>query len=77
MHYSVLPIDYGGNLDIKYEEIRYKNQLILTKVQGSIHTIERIYSTNPKDFLNPSLQPGTILENPLINTEKKCYNEYW
>lgn len=76
MHYSILAIDYSGESDIKYEEITYKNQLILTKIVGDTQTIERIYSTDPKDYLNPELQPGTILENPLINRQKRCYNEY-
>lgn len=76
MHYSILPIDYGEVPDIKYEEITYKNQLILTKIVGGTQIIERIYSTNPLDYLNPELQPGTILQNPLINSQKRCYNEY-
>jgi len=76
MHYSILPIDYGADLEIQYEEIMYKNQLVLAKTVDNIQTIERIYSTNPKDYLIPELQPGTILENPLINRQKKCYNEY-
>lgn len=77
MHYSILPIDYKGDSEIKYEEIMYNNQLVLTKIVDEIQTIERIYSTNPKDYLDPKLQPGTILTNPLINKQKRCYNEYW
>lgn len=75
MHYSILPVDYSEQADVKYEEVTYKNQLILTKTMGDIQTIERIYSTNPLDYLNPELQPGTILQNPLINRQKRCYNE--
>ena len=29
--------------------------------------LDRIVSTNPKDFLLDSLQPGTLLQNNLIN----------
>lgn len=76
MHYSILPIDESIDSDIKYEEIIYRNQLVLTRIAQNVQTIERIYSTNPKDYLNPELQPGTILENPLINRHKRCYNEY-
>ncbi len=76
MHYSILPIDYSEESEIKYEEITYKNQLILTKIVGDTQIIERLYSTNPGDYLNPELQPGTILQNPLINSQKRCYNEY-
>lgn len=76
MYYSILAVDYSEGVDIQYEEITYKNQLILTKIVGDTQIIERLYSTNPVDYLNPELQPGTILKNPLINSQKKCYNEY-
>lgn len=75
MYYSILPIDETDH-DVEYQEIIYQGQLVLTKTVDKIQTIERIYSTNPQVFLNPSLQPGTILENPLINSQKRCYNEY-
>ncbi len=75
MHYSILAIDNSELADVKYEEVTYKNQLILTKIIGDTQIIERIYSTNPLDYLNPELQPGTILQNPLINRQKRCYNE--
>ena len=29
--------------------------------------LDRIFSTNPGDFLVDSLQPGTLLQNSLIN----------
>lgn len=67
MYYSILAIDENMDLDITYEEITYKNQLMLTKTIDGVRIIERLYSTNPADYLNPELQPGTILENPLIN----------
>lgn len=75
MYYSILPIDETDQ-DIKYQEVIYKDQLVLTRIVNNIQSIERIYSTNPHDFLNPALQPGTILQNPLINSQKRCYNEY-
>lgn len=67
MYYSVLPIDESTNYDISYEEIIYKDQLILTKNIDGIRVVERIYSSNPLDFLDPHLQPGAILQNSLIN----------
>lgn len=76
MFYSILPIDQGIDSEVKYEEITYKGQLILTKTVGDVQTIERLYSTNPLDYLNSQLQPGTIVTNPLINSQKRCYNEY-
>ncbi|NLI89829.1 MAG: hypothetical protein GX366_05420 [Epulopiscium sp.] len=76
MFYSILPIDDKQNQQIEYQEVIYKNQLLLTRTINGTQTIERLYSTNPEDFLNPDFQPGTILENPLINSQKRCYNKY-
>lgn len=67
MHYSILAVDQNMDLDVTYEEITYKNQLVLVKTIDGMQVLERLYSTNPMDFLNPELQPGTILQNPLIN----------
>ena len=67
MHYAILPIDEGMDLDVTYEEITYKDQLVLIKTIDGVQILERLYSTNPLDYLNPELQPGTILQNPLIN----------
>lgn len=67
MHYSILPIDESMDFDVSYEEITYQDQLMLIKTIDGVKIIERLYSTNPVDYLNPALQPGAILENPLIN----------
>ena len=67
VYYSILPIDENMDRDVTYEEITYKNQLMLIKTIDGVKMIERLYSTNPIDYLNPELQPGKILENPLIN----------
>ena len=75
MHYSILPVDMNMDLDVIYEEITYKDQLVLVKIIDGVQILERLYSTNPLDFLNPELQPGTILQNPLINLTERCYNE--
>lgn len=75
MHYSILPVDTSTDSNIIYEEITYKDQLVLVKVIDGVQTLERLYSTNPLDFLNPEFQPGTILQNPLINLSKRCYND--
>ncbi len=61
MYYSILPIDETIDQDITYEEITYKNKLMLVKTINGIQTIERLYSTNPVDFLNPQLQPGVLM----------------
>lgn len=67
MYYSILPFDEDSSLNVEYKEVMYKNQLVLVKNINGIQMLERLYSTNPKDYLNPDFQPGTILENPLIN----------
>ena len=75
MHYSILPVDMSQDLEVTYEEITYKDQLVLVKTISGVQILERLYSTNPLDFLNPELQPGTILQNPLINLSERCYNK--
>jgi hypothetical protein len=50
----------------KYEEVSYKGYTVLACVTEEGHILERIYSTDPSDFLNPELQPGMLLENSLI-----------
>lgn len=67
MYYSILPFDEDSSLNVEYKEVMYKNQLVLVKNINGIQMLERLYSTNPTDYLNPDFQPGTILENPLIN----------
>ncbi len=65
MMYSVAPI-YGLDEHVEYVELNYDGIDILACKTADGYVVERIYSTNPKDFLNASLQPGTLLENALI-----------
>nr|WP_302596357.1 YlzJ-like family protein [uncultured Cellulosilyticum sp.] len=65
MMYSVAPI-YGLDEPIEYVELNYNGMDVLACKTSDGYVLERIYSTDPKDFLNENLQPGTLLENTLI-----------
>lgn len=65
MMYSVAPI-YGLDKPLEYVELNYNGMDVLACKTSDGYVLERIYSTNPKDFLNENLQPGTLLENALI-----------
>lgn len=65
MMYSIAPI-YGLDLPVEYVQIEYAGFEVLACKTTEGYILERIYSTNPRDYLNPNLQPGKILENSLI-----------
>ena len=67
IHYSILPIYVPADPAPIYEEIVYKGFHVLACKTENGYTLERVYSTNPKDFMNEDLMPGVILENSLIN----------
>ena len=65
MMYSVAPI-YGLDEPVEYVEVNYNGMEVLACKTPEGYVLERIYSTDPKDYLNQQLQPGTLLENALI-----------
>lgn len=65
MMYSIAPI-YGLDEPLEYVELNYNGIDILACKTPEGYVLERIYSTDPKDFFNINLQPGTLLENALI-----------
>lgn len=65
MMYSVAPI-YGLELPAEYVQLEYAGIEVMACKSSEGYILERIYSTNPQDYLNPNLQPGKILENALI-----------
>lgn len=65
MMYSVAPI-YGLDEIVEYQEIEYNGYHVLACKTPAGYILERIYSTNPQDFLKEDLRPGKILENALI-----------
>lgn len=65
MYYSIEPI-YGMEEEIIYEDLEYAGYHVLACKTQVGYVLERVYSTNPKDFLSKDLYPGKILENALI-----------
>ncbi len=65
MIYSVAPI-YGLEEVVEYQELEYNGYRVLACKTQEGYILERIYSTNPQDFLREDLRPGKILENALI-----------
>ena len=67
IHYAILPIYEPEEVPPIYEELIYMGHHILACKTEYGYLVERIYSTDPQDFLNEALMPGMILENSLIN----------
>lgn len=65
MMYSIAPI-YGLDTPVEYEQIEYNGFEVLALKTPEGYLLERLYSTNPNDYLNPLLQPGNLLEKALI-----------
>ena len=66
IHYSILPITEPKEEEPVYEEIDYKGHTLLAAVTEKGYQVERVYSTNPQDFLITEIQPGMLLEKRLI-----------
>lgn len=65
MMYSVAPI-YGLESPVEYVQVEYQGFEVLACKTEAGYVLERVYSTNPQDFLRADLQPGKLLENALI-----------
>lgn len=54
---------YNNEANTKYSEI-YVDGIMVQAVQlnNSDYCVNRIISTNPMDYLNPKLQPGSIVQ---------------
>lgn len=64
--HSIIPFDVvfqDDNNDYYSRIIQYDGYQIevMSTVNGPTH-IKRLFSTSPKDYLNPKLQPGSIIE---------------
>ena len=65
--YSVVPPEkvfegYNEKSVKEYVEIEYNGEKLLAAAMGNgEYMISRIISTSPKTYLNPKLQPGTII----------------
>ncbi|MBP3886299.1 MAG: hypothetical protein J6F30_01400 [Cellulosilyticum sp.] len=65
MMYSIAPI-YGLETPVEYVQVEYEGFEVLACKTETGYILERVYSTNPQDFLRENLQPGKLLENALI-----------
>ncbi|MGI6576384.1 MAG: YlzJ-like family protein [bacterium] len=71
--YTIIPIDTImeglGQIQPEYEEISINGITVLVEQLGLTEgRIVRVISTDPQDFLNPSFQPGTMINfSPTIN----------
>lgn len=66
--YSVVPLDiifkdFEKCRDVNYIEAYYRGErVILSPLNNNELRIERVISTSPKTYLDPGLQPGTIIK---------------
>ncbi len=64
--YTALPLELilegYEEFSPKYEEIKKDGQLLLIEpISFNRGKIVRLISSNPQDYMNPSLQPGEII----------------
>lgn len=63
--WSILPAELVlNNMDEipAYEEIQYNNiKMLVEKISPTQCKINRLLSTDPQDYLQPQIQPGSIL----------------
>lgn len=71
IHYSIIPPEYVFSTPLneyqnKAIEIDYLGEKVeVIPLENNRYTINRIISTLPRAYLNPKLQPGTIIEGKL------------
>lgn len=69
-HYSILPIYYPEDAS-PYVEVEYAGKHVLAYQAEYGYILERVFSSNPRDFSNPQLTPGILLQNSLIKKVNK------
>ena len=56
----------SNEANTNYSDINIEGVMVqVSRSNNSELRIERILSTNPKDYLNPKLQPGALIQNYL------------
>lgn len=65
IQYSILPVYYQEEAS-PYVEVEYAGHHVLAYQAEYGYILERVFSTDPKDFSDPQLTPGILLENSLI-----------
>lgn len=65
--YSIIPNELifsgiPGQIDNNYLEIEYLGERVqVMSMSNSQYVIQRVISTSPKAYLNPRLQPGSVI----------------
>jgi hypothetical protein len=65
--HSVIPLEIVmGNNDTQnnnFIEMQYMGEMVqATPIENNRYVIARLISTSPKAYLNPKLQPGTVID---------------
>jgi len=71
--HSIVPIDFvfanfnqNSSGEGKYIEVEYLGEKVqVSPVTNNEYVIVRLISTSPKSYLNPRLQPGSIIKGTL------------
>lgn len=72
--YSIIPNEIifnnsNINTDFNFIEMDYLGEKVqVSALSNNRYVINRVIATNPKSFLNPKLQPGSIIESEAKNT---------
>ncbi len=54
-------------LENQYDEIEFSNKILVTrKLNEKQYEIVRIITTDPRDYLNEKIQPGSIINSNLF-----------
>lgn len=67
IHYAIIPVYTPEEESSDYRVLDYMGYEVIACHTEDGFILDRIVSTNPKDYLIESLQPGTLLQNSLIN----------
>ncbi|MEF9960940.1 MAG: YlzJ-like family protein [Niameybacter sp.] len=67
IHYAVQPVYMPPEANYDYHIVDYMGYEVVACHTEEGFILDRIFSSNPQDFLIDSLQPGTLLQNSLIN----------
>lgn len=64
--YTIMPIDVVfsniNKKDVQYKEMSYRGQLVeVVEYQNKV-VLNRIITTDPKQYLNPNLQLGKVIK---------------
>jgi len=74
--YTPLPLEFvleGLEKERIYQEVEIDGQtMIVEKLNDRESKIEKLISSNPFDYLNPSWQPGTIITSQMYPVKNNC-----